>query len=95
MLSFLFQEPNACSYESLESQLQLYKWQLTVMLLELAVWKYACITTPPALMTSITNALFWVASDGWKKNKAAARRHKMISVVMENVIPFLDRPTSK
>jgi hypothetical protein len=95
MLSFLYQEPDACSYESLESQLQLFKWQLTLMLLELAVWKYACIMTPPTLVTSITNALFWVASDGWKKNKAAAHCHKMIAVVMENVIPFLDRPTPK
>jgi hypothetical protein len=93
IVAYLFQEPNAISLEQLEGQIHRLRWKIVLSLLELALWKSACILNPPILITGVSNVLFWVAGDAWKELKPKMRRHELVTVVMENVIPFLDQPT--
>ena len=89
ILSYLFEDEHLWAYEKLVAQVERFRWKIVLSLLELKLWKTACILYPPHASKDVTDVLFWMKY-GWKANKAAMRHHECITVVMENVIPFLD-----
>ena len=56
-------------------------------LLELAVWKAACLISDSAPKDHYGLRNWW--NHGWKAGKASCRRHALIEVVLSNVMPFL------
>jgi hypothetical protein len=59
-----------------------------VCLLELAIWKAICILHPSEPSTDYYFWKKWMER-GWKINKRTMRRSRDISIVMENVLPFI------
>lgn len=91
LLASLFKEPGADSLEELLPHVRRFKRNAALSLLELKLWKTACLLNPPRVLSDMTSFFFWMDS-GWKMNKAAMRHHELITVVMDNVVPFLDAP---
>jgi hypothetical protein len=77
---------------SLRSKADRVIWMTQLVLLELALWKIACILHPPAKLYTSVTALFAWMEKGWKENKETMRHDELIHVVMQNVMPFLDKP---
>jgi hypothetical protein len=92
LLSYLLAEPTAHDLFQLEDEVEHFKWTMPLLILELKLWKSACVMNPPTPMKDMTNTVVWMTT-GWKYNKAAMRRHEMITVVMQGVIPYLDMPS--
>ena len=74
----------------LEAQVKAKRWNMVLVVLELMLWKAACILNHSQGFSNATSFLIWM-SEGWKVNKAAMRRNELITVVMENVKSFLDK----
>jgi len=66
-----------------------YKKQEQLVVLELTLWKAACILHPPENAKHVL-ALYQFFSGDWKAKKEAMRRDRLIGCVIENVLPFLD-----
>jgi len=74
--------------------IQEYKRKEPFVLLELALWKAACLLHRPTdadhwFMRDVTSFLAW-SKDGWKVNKGSTRSQLLIDTVMRNVKPFLE-----
>ena len=93
VLRYLFSTAERCSSADLQAKVKQIKWGKTLALLELALWKAACILNPPEPLPHMTSVMFWI-SGGWKAQKVAMRHNEIITVVMENVIPFLEKPAA-
>jgi hypothetical protein len=72
----------------IEDDLKRYQKNEPLTLLELAVWKAACIARRKDDPASYYAAVEWWRR-GWKVNKVVARRDSMIEIVLKNVVPFL------
>ena len=78
-----------------ERAIQQTKRNEPYVLLELALWKAACILHPPEGRIRDATSFFTWASGGWKANKGAMRHDAMIGSVIENVMPFLEGKNKK
>mmetsp|Transcript_15428 Transcript_15428/g.16687 ORF Transcript_15428/g.16687 Transcript_15428/m.16687 type:complete len:206 (+) Transcript_15428:75-692(+) len=67
-----------------------YQQQEPLVQLELVLWKNACLHNFEILPTGGIDPFNYFLLGGWKENKAASRRDRMISIVITNVLPFLD-----
>ena len=61
-----------------------------LVLLELALWKTACLCNPSSQedFTASGMVQFFLLG-GWKKNKTTSRHNQLIEIVLTNVLPFL------
>lgn len=76
-------------YEIVEQVLFEYELNETVSLLELAVWKFACLTSQPiGPYRDHIDSLLWL-SYGWKAKKREMRLTNDIATVVTRVLPFL------
>lgn len=77
-------------YNETKTMLLHYEHQHRLALLELVVWKAACLTN----MTTVGDyfaAQQWCRSD-WKNEKCVHRNNNAICIVMKSVVPFLGPP---
>jgi hypothetical protein len=88
LLAYLFDEPNAPPFLSLALDVSYSRHKIQLALLELKLWKTACILHPAKPLQDMVSVYFWM-SGGWKSNKQSMRHHELITVVLENVMPFL------
>ena len=67
-----------------------YMTKEPLVLLELALWKNACLCNPSSQedFTASGMVQFFLCG-GWKKNKTASRHNQLIEIVLTNVLPFL------
>ena len=77
---------------TLKQKVAWYFFLESLSLLEQAVWKHACMLYHKDCDVRMTFLDFndWIQG-GWQTQKAAMRHHSSISVIVENVIPFLIR----
>ena len=76
----------------MKSQLDKLECNETTTLLELAVWKAACLINYQHPIKDLFELRDWW-NHGWNANKSECRRHPLLDAVLTNVSPFLDRPT--
>jgi hypothetical protein len=88
LLAYLYDEPNAPDLLSLSIDVYYSRHNIRMALLELKLWKTACILYPAKPLPDMISVYFWM-SGGWKSNKQSMRHHELITVVIENVMPFL------
>jgi hypothetical protein len=97
MLLYLFNETakrfDPSSLSQIRTLVERLKQDTRLVLLELTLWKSACILNPKEPFKDVLSTILWV-SNGWKANKVAMRHHGMVNVVIENVVPFLGEPPS-
>ena len=61
-----------------------------LVLLELALWKNAClIRNPTQDITARGGMVHYLLCGGWKENKLASRHDQLIEIAITNVLPFL------
>jgi hypothetical protein len=81
--------------------LQKYEHMERLSLLELAVWKAACISRATrveldsmASMKSVEDAVLFVANNHrtWKEHRTETRKTNAIEIVIKRVLPFLGTP---
>lgn len=58
-----------------------------LVVLELAVWRAACLLHPPMPLKDLSDHIAWI-DHGWKAEKARRRHDAMVEVVLKNVAPF-------
>ena len=59
--------------------------------LEMVIWKSATIVEKFPTGSGYHEVMEWIHKD-WKMEKADSRRSHLIHVVMENTVPFMDKP---
>jgi hypothetical protein len=96
ILSYMFQVDGPDGVPRTLEDIQLivdrFKWDAGLVSLELSLWKTACLPKPPGhVTTDVTSFMRWCQC-GWKENKCAMRNDKLITVVMEPIVPFLGKP---
>ena len=64
-----------------------YKKEEPITLLEMALWRTACILNPSD--NDKKNMIHFCLCGGWKKHKEARRNDKIISIIIECVLPFV------
>jgi hypothetical protein len=64
-----------------------------LVLLELALWKAACMIHPPSPLSDPESYLLWI-NGGWKSHKTAMRSHAW-TLIVSYVAPFLLPRTSE
>jgi hypothetical protein len=84
--------------QKVESSLKLYEHMGRLSLLELAVWKAACISQvevdSKTSMKTFHDAVLCVAKHQhtWKKYRTETRKSNSIEIIIKQVLPFLDKP---
>ena len=86
--------PDTALVDKMKSQLDKFERNEPTTLLELAVWKAACLINYQHPIKDLFELRDWW-NNGWKANKSECRRHPLIDAVLTNVSPFLDRPDSE
>jgi hypothetical protein len=74
-------------FEFQEGRLAFFETMERISLLELAIWKAACIMEKTEELTYYA-MLEWKLR-GWKESKAKMRRSSAIDVIIRNTLPFL------
>jgi len=70
-----------------KAQLRLFEEIERLSLLELAIWKFSCLDTPP--LKNLLELVQW-QNEGWKTNKVNRRDDvNAIFVIITHVLPFL------
>jgi hypothetical protein len=81
--------------------IQKYEQMERLSLLELAVWKAACISRAgqeevdsKTSIKTLHDAILWVANNHhtWKKYRKEMRKSNAIEIVIQHVLPFLGKP---
>jgi hypothetical protein len=81
-----------------ETLLQKFEQMERLSLLELAVWKAACIScagrVEVAGMKTLDDAIMCVANNRhtWKQYRAETRKTNAIEIIIQRVLPFLGKP---
>jgi len=65
-----------------------YRKEEPITLLEMALWRTACVLNPTE--ADKANMVHFCLCGGWKKHKQTHRNDKMISIVIECVLPFVN-----
>ena len=66
-----------------------YMTKEPLVLLELALWKTACLCNPSQEDFTASGMAQFFLCGGWKKNKTTSRHNQLIEIVLTNVLPFL------
>jgi hypothetical protein len=81
-----------------ETSLSLYEHMGRLSLLELAVWKAACISQvefdSKTSMKTLHDVILCAAKhqDAWKEYRTETRKSNSIEIIIKQVLPFLDKP---
>ena len=91
-------EENQWLIEKAKDLLERYKDLERISLLELAVWKFACLTADPKNHGEIKSIVDWSRwyTNGWKEHKKRLYRCNQIVILMKAIVPFLqDKETDE
>jgi hypothetical protein len=95
LLAYLFQDKlditTQGTFGELTKAVDLFMRNTLVVLLELKLWKTACIVHAPESLKGMRAVVHWMDED-WKEKKAAMRCHELVHVGMHNILPFLEKP---
>jgi hypothetical protein len=80
--------------EDAKAMISKLKYRERVGLLELAVWRSACLMHAPKHEMAFADWIEWYRK-GWKADKTRMRRSNAISIIMARVLPFLDSPSDQ
>lgn len=76
--------------EEARTKLRRYELMERTSLLELAVWKTACLNYPdPKPLRSLLDIQDWI-KEGWKASKGNMRAAQDIPIIVKLVLPYLD-----
>jgi hypothetical protein len=84
--------------QKVETSLSMYEHMERLSLLELAVWKAACLSQveidSKTSMKTFHDAILCVAKHqhNWKKYRTETRKSNAIEIIVKHVLPFLDKP---